>query len=55
MGYLEDMDKKEIKDKAINIIKKCARSQMSVIDSDEKVTIMTIAKTWAEIYEIFDK
>ena len=47
MGYLEDVERNAIKDRAIKVLKKCGDRQIAEPDND---SIATIAKIWFDIY-----
>lgn len=54
MGYLDEVDKKEVCSKALSIIKACARRQLNnSLEPEEQIDNAQIAKTWADIYEMF--
>lgn len=47
MGYLEDVERNAIKDRAVHVLKKCGDMQSAEPDNE---SIAMVAKIWFDIY-----
>jgi len=53
MGYLEDVERNALKDRAVHVLKKCGDRQCTEPDNE---SIAMVAKIWFDIYsEILKK